>query len=71
MHELVAQDKGFCVNFEIMVGVLLVMFNDTSTVIRAKAARLAEVYRTAFASGKSYIETFTSTVKPTSIPKPN
>jgi len=29
MHEQVAANKGgFCVNFEVMVGALLVMFND-------------------------------------------
>jgi hypothetical protein len=34
MHEVCSKGKGFCVNFEIAVGALLVMFNDASSQIR-------------------------------------
>ena len=43
-----ASDKGFCVNFEVAIGVLLVLFNDRSSTIRGHAVRLAEVYKQAY-----------------------
>lgn len=44
MHTLVSQDQGFCINYEIMLGTILVLFNDRNSVIRNHGANLAEAY---------------------------
>ena len=71
MHASVAPGKGFCVNYEIMVGTILVLFNDQNVIVRSHGAQLAETYLKAYmevqTNGGLYLDAFTNTVKPESI----